>query len=98
MGSIRKVYNPEYWKILKEGKSKICEGDTIYIIEIGYIDDYPQSYEMVEYISKINHEKLLNKELKLVKTPYSETPIHLYKENEEVPLIINKKILKPKIK
>lgn len=35
MGSINIIWNPIYWKICLEGKSKIIENDTIYKMTIG---------------------------------------------------------------
>lgn len=87
MGSINKIYNPIYWKITFEGRSKIIKDDIIYRMIIGYGEDY-QPYDIIEFISKDNYENIINGNY-LVKTfSYEELPILLFDEQYRlIPLI-----------
>ena len=87
MGSINRIWNPIYWKICLEGKSKIIENDTIYKMIIGNGEDY-QYYEIIEFISKDNYESVINGKYSIAVFPYSELSILLFNEQQElIPLL-----------
>ena len=88
MGSIIQIYNPDKWKVILEGKSKLLPNDYIYQMEIGYCDDEISCGEISEFISKDNYEKLLDGTYTMKKFPYGEQKIMLFdKDNNIVPLI-----------
>ena len=87
MGSKNRIWNPISWKICLEGKSKIIEGDTIYKMIIGEGEDY-QYYEIFEFISKDNYYNIIKGKYFIKCFPYSELPILLFNEQQElIPLI-----------
>jgi len=92
LGSINMIWNPVYWKICFEGKSKITEGDIIYKMIIGEGEDF-YSYDITEFISKCNYDNLIRGKYSIMRFPYSEFPILLFNErNELIPLVLGDKI------
>lgn len=88
MGSIRYIYKPNYWTILKEGVSKISKDDIIYYMKIGQCDDY-YIYDINIFISKINFENIISSKYFIKVIPYSEEVVKLFNENgEEISLVI----------
>ena len=88
MGSICRIWEPVYWKITLQGKSKIIPNDIIYQMIIGECEDYSNISDILILISKENYENILNKNYSINKQPYSEFPILLYnEENESISLI-----------
>ena len=88
MGSIKHIYNPKNWKVVKEGKSKITPNDYIYKMAIGWCDDEISSGEIYEFISKENYDNLLNGNYYVKIFPYSEKSIIIFdKDNNFVPLV-----------
>lgn len=97
MGAINTIWNPEYWKISLQGKSKLIEGDIIYKMIIGSGEDFCY-YEIVEFISKENYENVLNGKYFIKSFPYSELPILLFDEQYQlISLIKGSKIIYDKL-
>ena len=91
MGSIQKIYSPEKWKILLEGKSKILPSDYIYQMVIGWYDDELSSGEIIELISKENYDNILNGNYFVKSFPYSLQKIIVFdKDNNIIPLVKGK--------
>lgn len=91
MGSIQKIYSPEKWKILSEGKSKILPSDYIYQMVIGWCDDELSSGEITELISKENYDNILNGKFFVKVFPYSLQKIIVFdKDNNIIPLVKGK--------
>ena len=88
MGSIIHIYDPENWKVILSGKSRLLPNDYIYKMEMGYCDDEISEGEISEFISKENYEKTLEGVYTVKKFPYGEQKIMLFdKDNNIVPLI-----------
>lgn len=88
IGRINTIWNPEYWKICFEGKSKIIENDIIYKLIIGDGEDY-QYYEITEFISKDNYDNIIKGNYFIKCFPYAKMPILLFDERQELtPLVI----------
>lgn len=88
MGSICKVWEPNYWKFIFEGKSKIVTNDIIYKMTIGECDDYPYLYDINIFISNENYYNIKNGTYKIKKQSYKEPPIILYNsKQQEIPLV-----------
>lgn len=93
MGRINHVWDFEYWQILQKGKNKMMEDDIIYKMMIGIGEDQ-QFYEITEFISKYNYEKLINHRYSMKIFPYAELPVLLFDENQMIiPLVRGTKIL-----
>lgn len=89
MGRINLIWEPLYWKIELEGINKNNPNDIIYKMIIGEGEDNGY-YEITEYISKTNYEKVLNHVYNIEKFPYSEIPILLFDEERcLIPLVKN---------
>ena len=92
MGRINTIWNPKYWKVCLEGKSKIIEGDIIYKMIIGEGEDY-HYYEIIEFISKDNYDYIIKGNYFIKCFPYSELPILLFNEQQQlIPLVIGYQI------
>lgn len=92
MGTINTIWDPKYWKVCFEGKSKLTEGDVIYNMIIGDGEDY-QYYEITEFISKDNYDKVIKGTYFVKCFPYSDLSILLFNEQKElIPLVIGNNI------
>lgn len=97
MGSINIIWDPLYWKIIDEGLNRDDLNDIIYKVIIGEGED-ESYYEIYEYISKINYDKILSKEYRIEKFPYSINKILLFDENGcLIPLVKTKVINKEEL-
>lgn len=91
MGSIQHIYDPENWRIIYKGKSKISDDDYIYQMIIGYCDGDLSSGEICIFISKQNYENILSGIYSIKKFPYAFQKIILFdKENNIIPLVKGK--------
>ena len=91
MGSINNIYGIERWKILLKGNSKIDENDIIYQVTIGCCSDGNDYYDLVEFISKDNYDKLMNGKYTFKSFPYSNQKIIILDNNNNIiPLIKGK--------
>ena len=79
MGSINIIWDPLYWKVIEEGLNRDDLNDILYKVIIGEGED-ESYYEIYEYMSKINYEKILNRTYKIEKFPYSRNKILLFDE------------------
>lgn len=92
MGSINMIYRPAYWKISLRAKSKLCEDDIIYKMIIGHGEDI-YDYDIIQFISKSNYDKIISGEYYIKTFPYSNLPVLLFNENLElIPLVKNLEI------
>ena len=88
MGSINSISSIDRWKVLLKGESKILKDDIIYQVMIGFCDDGNDYYDLVEFISKENYDKLMNREYSFKAFPYSNQKIIIFDENNNiVPLV-----------
>ena len=92
MGSINIIWDPLYWRVIDEGLNKDNLEDILYKVVIGEGEDEGY-YEIDEYISKENYDKILSKEYSIEKFPYSINKILLFdKDGCLIPLIKTKEI------
>ena len=88
MGSINSISSIDRWKVLLKGESKILKDDIIYQVMIGFCDDGNDYYDLVEFISKENYDKLMNRKYSFKAFPYSNQKIIIFDENNNiVPLV-----------
>lgn len=81
-----KIYDPKDWKIIFSGKSRICENDIIYYLIIGE-NKNSGPYKIKIFMSKINYEKILNEEYKVVRNSDKELITLLDENSLEVDLV-----------
>jgi len=89
MGSINHIWTPEHWYLDFIGKSKLKENDIIYKMVIGECDDYPYNYDISIFISKNNYQNILNHKYKIKINPYSQEPIILFDESQNIIPLVN---------
>lgn len=97
MGSINIIWDPLYWKVIEEGLNRDDLNDILYKVIIGEGED-ESYYEIYEYMSKINYEKILNRTYKIEKFPYSINKLLLFDEDGcLIPLVRTKEINKEEL-
>ena len=97
MGSINIIWDPLYWRVIDEGLNKDNLEDILYKVVIGEGEDEGY-YEIYEYISKDNYDKILSKEYNIEKFPYSFNKILLFDKNGFlIPLVRTKEINKEEL-
>ena len=79
MGSIVRVWEPNYWKINFEGRSKLVKDDIIYEMIIGEGEDYGY-FKICELISKENYENIINGKYFIEKYPYNAVNLLLFND------------------
>lgn len=89
MGSINHIWTPEHWYLDFIGKSKLKENDIIYKMVIGECDDYPYNYDISIFISKNNYQNILNHKYKIKINSYSQEPIILFDESQNIIPLVN---------
>lgn len=97
MGNINIIWDPLYWKVIDEGLNRDDLDDILYKVIIGEGEDQGY-YEIYEFISKINYDKILSKEYNIEKFPYSSNKILLFdKEGYLIPLVKTKETKKEEL-
>lgn len=93
MGRINTLWNPKYWYSTLEGINKNDKNDVVYDMVIGEGEDYCDYYNITQFISKINYERILSGLYSVKTFPYSENVILLFDENNNIiPLVKNTNI------
>ena len=91
MGSINTIWKPKYWYVKNEGISKYNKEDIIYDMVIGEGWDY-EYYEITEFISKVNYEKIILGEYSIKTSPSTSNPVIIFdKNNSIIPLVRTKR-------
>ena len=90
MGSINTVWSPKHWYSILEGINKNDKNDIVYNMVIGEGEDYPNYYNITQFISKSNYERILSGVYSIKTFPYSNNTILLFDENKNIiPLVKN---------
>lgn len=88
MGNINLIWNPEEWEIIEEKQNNLLEDDIIYKMIIGSSNN-EEDYDIIDYISKTNYEKIINKTYELAVFPYATIQTILLNENKEIIPLVN---------
>ena len=84
------IYSVEVWQIKKE---YLKDNDIVYDLIVGQEDIYPLAYPIIRTISKLNYEKLLNKEYFIeVRTDLEELILIYDQNNNYIPPVPGDKI------
>ena len=97
MENINIIWDSLYWRVIDEVLNRDDLEDILYKVVIGEGEDNSY-YEIYEYISKDNYNKILSKEYNVEKFPYSINKILLFdKLGFLIPLVKTKEINKEEL-
>ena len=84
------IYSVEVWQIKKE---YLKDNNIVYDLIVGQEDIHPLAYPIIRTISKLNYEKLLNKEYFIeVRTDLEELILIYDQNNNYIPLVPGDKV------
>ncbi len=88
MGRINHIWRPKDWKIELRGINRRLDGDIVYKMIIGKGSDM-EIYDITEFISEINYERIIQEIYEVKVFPYAEIPVLLINDKKEVISLVN---------